>query len=154
MFREMRRSNKVLDNEEAVKMLKDCEYGVLSTSGEDGYSYGVPINFVYDGNAIYFHCAKVGQKIDNLLFNNKVSFCVVGKSQVIPDVFSTDYKSTVVFGLAVETEGAEKRTGLELLIDKFSPEFRSSGMEHIDKFIDMTSVYKINIEHITAKGKV
>jgi len=152
MFREMRYSKRSLGDEEAVKMLTDCEYGVLSTSGDDGYAYGVPLNFVYDGNAIYFHCAKEGHKVDNLRFNDKVSFCVVGKAQVVPDVFTTKYKSAVVFGVAREAEGAEKRTALELIIKKYSPDFLEKGMKYIDADIDKTCVFKINIEHISAKA--
>ncbi len=155
MFREIRKTKKALDNKAAAEMLKTCEYGVLSTSGEDGYAYGVPLNFVYDGNAIYFHCAKQGHKIDNLRFNNKVSFCVVNRAKVLSEEFSTEYQSAVVFGLACEVENnEEKRKALGMLIEKYSSEFMSSGAAYIDRFIDMTSVIKINIEHISAKGKV
>ena len=35
-------------------------------SGEDGYAYGVPLNYVYVDNSIYFHCAKEGHKLDNI----------------------------------------------------------------------------------------
>jgi nitroimidazol reductase NimA-like FMN-containing flavoprotein (pyridoxamine 5'-phosphate oxidase superfamily) len=152
MFREMRYSKRALGEEEAIKMLKDCEYGVLSTVGDDGYAYGVPLNFVYDGSAIYFHCAKEGHKLDNLRFNSKVSFCVVGEAVIVPHAFTTQYKSAVVFGVAREAEGAEKRTALELLIKKYSPDFLEKGMKYIDADIDKTCVFKINIEHISAKA--
>ncbi len=33
--------------------------------GEDGYPYGVPVNYVVDKDKIYFHCAKdAGHKVE------------------------------------------------------------------------------------------
>ncbi len=52
------------------------------------------------GDVIYFHCAPEGHKLENLSGNNKVSFCVVGKTQVLPDKFATNYESVIVFGTA------------------------------------------------------
>ena len=76
MFKEMRRKDRMLTKEELLDIMATAEYGVLSTVGEDGWPYGVPVNFVYNGGKIYFHAALTGQKLDNILFNNKVSFCV------------------------------------------------------------------------------
>lgn len=74
MFKEMRRKECSIQNEQAIKLLEDCKYGVLSTVGENGYAYGVPLNYVYHKGNIYFHCAGEGNKLDNIMFNNKVSF--------------------------------------------------------------------------------
>lgn len=77
MFNEMRRSDKMLSNEEMLDIMKTTEYGVLSTIGENGYPYGVPINFVYKDNYIYFHAALTGHKLENISFNSKVSFALL-----------------------------------------------------------------------------
>lgn len=62
MFKQMRRKEREIENIEAEEILKNGEYGVLSTVGENGYSYGVPLSYVYLNNSINFHCALEGQK--------------------------------------------------------------------------------------------
>ena len=90
MFREIRLKDRSVDDEKAIAILAQGSYGVLSTIGEDGYPYGVPLNYTYFDNCICFHCAQEGHKIENINFNNKVSFCVVTKSDVLDNEFDTD----------------------------------------------------------------
>ena len=55
MFREIRRKDRILDNELAIRLLEEAEYGFLAMSGINGYGYGIPINYVKEGDSIYFH---------------------------------------------------------------------------------------------------
>ncbi|MDK2829867.1 MAG: uncharacterized protein PWP67_2693 [Clostridium butyricum] len=112
MFKEMRRKDRQLDIKEVIEILEKCNYGILSTVGENGYAYGVPISYIYKNNSIYFHCATEGQKLDNLKNNNKVSFCVVGQTCILPDKFSTKYESVIIFGRANEVFEDEKNMAL------------------------------------------
>lgn len=152
MFKQMRRNDRNIDNEHAIKLLEQGQYGVLSTVGENGYAYGVPLNYVYYEGNIYFHCAVEGSKIDNIMFNNKVSFCVVGNTELIPDKFSCRYESAIVFGLSIEVYDKEKEAALLALIQKYSSGFVEKGMEYIKKGSAQTKVFKINIEHISGKA--
>lgn len=54
MFREIRRKDRILDNELAIRLLEEAEYGFLAMSGINGYGYGIPINYVKEGDSIYF----------------------------------------------------------------------------------------------------
>ena len=81
------------------------------------------MNYAYKDNCIYFHCALIGHKIDNIENNPKVSFCVVGDTKVLPSEFSTDYVCAVAFGVASELQGTERYNALVLLLEKFSPDF-------------------------------
>ena len=45
----MRRSERELSFEQAVEIMNSGSWGVLSTVGADGYPYGVPVNYAYDG---------------------------------------------------------------------------------------------------------
>jgi len=47
MFREIRRKDRILDNELAIRLLEEAEYGFLAMSGINGYGYGIPINYVF-----------------------------------------------------------------------------------------------------------
>lgn len=152
MFKEMRRKEKEIDREKAAGILEKGQYGVLSTAGEDGYPYGVPVNYVYSDGSIYFHCAREGAKIDNIIFNDKVSFCVVGSTEPIPEKFSFKYESTIVFGRCVEVFEKEKIDALIALVKKYSGDFMEKGMKYIGNDSSKTKVLKINIEYITGKS--
>jgi len=150
-MREMRRKDKEIGTDEAISLLTKCEYGVLSTAGNDGQPYGVPLNYAYKDNCIYFHCALAGHKIDNIESNPKVSFCAVGDTKILPSEFSTEYVSAVAFGVASEVQGSERYNALVLLLEKFSPEFIEEGKKYIEKLDKVTKVIKIEIEHISGK---
>ena len=150
-MREMRRKDKEIGADKAIKLLTDCDYGVLSTVGNDGQPYGVPLNYAYKDNCIYFHCALAGHKIDNIESNPKVSFCAVGDTKILPSEFSTEYVSAVAFGVASEVQGSERYNAIVLLLEKFSPEFIEEGKKYIEKLDKVTKVIKIEIEHISGK---
>jgi nitroimidazol reductase NimA-like FMN-containing flavoprotein (pyridoxamine 5'-phosphate oxidase superfamily) len=151
MFKKMRRNDRALTQEGAIDLLIKGEYGVLSTIGENGYAYGVPLSYVYNHGKIFLHAATEGLKLDNIIFNNKVCFTVIGDTKVLPEKFSTNYESTIVFGKASIVEGEEKIEGLRLIIEKYSPEFMESGMEYINRAQMATKVVKIEIDEITGK---
>ena len=153
MIREMRRKDRKLKNDEAIEILNNNTYGVLSTVSENGYPYGVPINYIYINGSIYFHCAIEGHKLDNIKNNDKVSFCVVGQTQIIPDKFSTKYESVIVFGRAIEVSDDEKNMALLETLNKYSPDYIEQGKEYIQKASKATKVIKINIEHISGKAR-
>ena len=153
MFNEIRRQDKKLDNAEALRILESGQYGILSTIGSSGYAYGVPICYTYDNGCIYFHCAKEGHKLENIKHNNKVSFCVVGNSTLLPQSFSMNYESVIAFGKAREVFKDEKRTALEAIVAKYSPDYKIEGFEYIRNSSDDTRLFKIEIEHMSGKGK-
>jgi uncharacterized protein len=154
MNREMRRHERVLEESKARELLLTGEYGVLSTSSVDGGVYGIPMSYIASDECIYFHCAMVGHKIENIAANPLVSFCVVGKTKVSPAAFTTAYESIVVSGL-IETidEEGEKKAALRLLIKKYSRGFEAEGDVYIDKAIHKTKILKLTIDSITGKGR-
>lgn len=158
MFREVRRQNRILEDKDRIlELLQNSEYGFLSLgTSENGYAYGIPISYAYDRdeNSLYFHCAPEGQKLDEIEKNNKVSFCVVGKTLPIAKQFTTLYESVIAFGIAdINLSDEEKRKALRLLVKKYSPEYEELGETYMDKSWHRTACFKIKIEHITAKAK-
>jgi nitroimidazol reductase NimA-like FMN-containing flavoprotein (pyridoxamine 5'-phosphate oxidase superfamily) len=153
MERKIRRADRAIPDSAAKEILQKGEYGILSTVSGAGQPYGVPVSYSYTGEVIYFHCAPEGHKLENLSGNNKVSFCVVGKTQVLPDKFATNYESVIVFGKAFEVTADEKQTGLVELLKKYSPGFIDKGLRYIEGDGDKARVYKIVIESITGKSR-
>jgi len=153
MFKEMRRSDKRLTDEEMFDIMNTAEYGVLSTIGENGYPYGVPVNFIYMNGDIYFHSALTGHKLDNIAFNHKVSFCVVKDVDLIPDDFNTKFKSVIAFGDITEVQETEKKDLYVAFLQKFSSGYMESGMEYIRNAGEKARIFKISVKQMTAKGK-
>lgn len=154
MFKPMRRKEKQLSELETNKIMADGEYGTLSTLGDNGYPYAAPLNYAYDeaGQAIYFHSALTGNKVDNMNHESKVCFSVVGYTRLLPEKFDTEYDSAIAFGKVLPVnDGAEKERALELLIKKYSTEFWQQGLEYIARSQRHTAVYKIQVEHLTGK---
>lgn len=152
-MKKIRRQDRALETSIAVRLLVDGEYGVLSTVGRDAQPYGVPLNYLYKDDAIYFHCACDGHKIENLEHNPNVAFCVVGPTKVLPDEFSTAYASAMVFGVASEVRGDEWHEALVGLVEKYAPAFLENGRQQIAKKAGSTRVIKIEIDHISGKAR-
>ena len=155
MFREMRRIKQVLSREAAEKILREGDFGVLALSGDEGYPYAVPINYAVEGNKIYFHSAKTGHKLDAIRNNDKVSFCVVDRHEVIAEEFTTYFSSAIAFGrirIVEDNDDPDKLRGLELLADKYSsmasPERRAKELSRLNALV----VPVMTIEHLTGKA--
>ena len=153
MHNEIRRQDRKISLEESIDLLQKGEYGVLSMCSLENEGYGLPLSYVYDDGKIYFHCATEGTKLEYIKNNNKVSFCVVGHTQVLPEKFSTIYHSAIAFGTIAEAKGEEKQKALELLLKKYSPDFMEAGISYIDKLFDKTNVLRLSVEEISGKAR-
>ena len=117
----MRREDRKISKSEVNDILNKAEYGVLSMVTPDNEGYGVPLNFVIKENNLYFHCAPEGSKLDYLRINNKVSFCAVGNTKLLPEKFGTIYESVIVNGTTSEIEGDEKKQPCSYLLINIRP---------------------------------
>lgn len=148
----MRRSDRAISEEESIEILNNCKYGVLSTVSEQGEPYGVPISYCLVDDSIYLHSALEGKKLDHVKNIDSVSFCVVGKTEVLQSKFSTKYESVIVSGNIEEAIGTDKQKGLEGLIKKYSPDFVDEGFKYIEKARHETKVLKLTINNLTGKA--
>lgn len=153
MFREMRRSNQQLTMEETQNILQKGTSGVLSLLGDEGYPYGVPLSYVYDGEKLYFHCAKTGHKIDAVHRESKASFCVIDQDLIMPQKYTTYFRSAIAFGKVriLESE-QEKREAIEKQAVKYAPEDLPSHREDIiaQEWAPLC-VLEMEIHHLTGK---
>lgn len=151
MFREMRRSNQQLSDEETKEILRLGKTAVLAVIGDGGYPYTVPINYVYAGDKIYFHGAKSGHKFDSIMANDKASLCVIEKDDVVADELTTYYKSVIVFGRVKVTETDEDTyRAAELLGLKYLSNEAVVDRE-IKNTLNRLCCFEISIEHMTGK---
>lgn len=153
MVREMRRSDRSMTTQDMEELLRASEYGVLSILGLDGYTYGVPLSYVFANETIYFHSALEGYKLDSLQKHEKASFCVVGETELLPSKFSTKYQSVIVFGKITTIEGDEKREALVGFLEKYSSDFMEKGMKYLASDEPKTKVLKLIIEDMSGKAR-
>ncbi len=153
MFRAMRRSKQQMRNEEAMSILHDATSGVLSLIGDDGYPYGVPISFALEGDKLYFHSALTGHKVDAVKENEKASFTVVVQDDIVPEKYTTLYRSVIAFGkVHIAQDAIERLHGVKLLAEKYNPHASESEwrkeMQDCPNFL----VLVMEIEHVSGKA--
>ena len=155
MFREMRRKNQQMSDEEARDILAAATSGVLALAGENGYPYAVPMSFAYDEESgrLLFHTARVGHKMTAIERCDKASFCVIAEDAVVPSRFTTYYRSVIVFGsIRIITDDHEKMAAIHKLAVKYAPEAtEAQHREMIDRTWDRFCMLEMSIAHITGK---
>lgn len=154
MFRPVRKKANEISVEEAKKLLRESRRGVLAVSGDDGYPYAVPINYLYDEETqvIIFHGSKVGHKVDALKRSDKVCFTVYGNETVETDeAWAPFLESAVVFG---RCRLVADRGESDALCKKFAMKFYPT-----EKMVDdevatsgkAVRMFRLQIEHISGK---
>jgi uncharacterized protein len=149
----MRRKDREITRTEALALLAGGEYGVLSTVDQEAQPYGVPLSYAQRGDRLYFHCALSGHKLENLADNPRASFCVVGKTRLLPDQFATEYESVIAFGIVTEVHGAERDEALLWLLEKYSPAYLEEGKQYIAQKNALTRVLRMSIDQLSGKAR-
>ena len=153
MFRDISRKNQRLELPQIISILNNEKRGILSVNGENGYPYGLPINYWYneENGYIYFHSGKKGHKVDAINADNRVSFCVYDSGFKRDGEWALNINSVIVFGKIHVVENFEKSVEI---FRKLSLKF-TSDTEYIDseinKFAKATICYELIPEHITGK---
>ena len=155
MFREMRRKKQLLSVEESLSILNRMTSGVLAITGDNDYPYAVPLSYVYYDNKIYFHGATSGHKIDAITKNSKASFCVIEQDNIIPEEYTTYFRSVIVFGkIRILEDNDEKRKAIEILAEKYSPALEEGRLKEIEKGFNHMHMIELSIEHMTGKEAI
>lgn len=153
MKREMYKKDRQLSEEKTKEIFEKGHHGILSVNGDEGYPYGVPVNYVYLNDAIYIHSAKYGYKIEALEKSDKVCFSAILNSEILPSQFTAAFESVIATGKAVMVEDtAEKKLVLDTFIDRFSPEFKEGGQKFIAAAFEKTAIIRIDVNEIKGKA--
>ena len=149
----MRRKEKEITNKKEIEQIfKEalvCRLGMIDGSKP----YIVPLNFGYMDNILYFHSALAGRKIDILKNNPTVCFeiDIPGKPVTSKEAcsWSMEYKSIIGGGpvLFIDNE-SEKADALNIIMGHYSG---NSNWDFNSKMLGNTSVFKVEIEQVSAK---
>ena len=156
MFRPMRRFKQALSPEECRAVLERGTSGVLALSGDEGWPYAVPLSYVYADGKLYFHSAQSGHKVDAVRSCPRASFCVIGQDHIVPEEYTTYFRSVIAFGRTrILEDEAEKQAAIWLLAEKYcpgdSPEHRQEAIRREAGGLCLVS---LSIEHMTGKQAI
>ncbi|NIP34579.1 MAG: hypothetical protein GWN18_06530 [Thermoplasmata archaeon] len=141
-----KKEQEITDDDELRANLREAHYVTMAMC-QDDEPYLVTISHGYDAerNAIYFHCAQEGKKVDILRANPVVwGEAVMDKGydgpKCVQEYATTQFRGRVSFPEDIE----EKRHGLTVLLEQFGAD--------VDKFFakDDTpeAVRKVNIGRV------
>lgn len=148
----MRRKDKQINDIAAIEDILGratvCRLGLC----EGSRPYVVPLCFGYEENALYFHCAGQGKKLDILRKNNNVCFEVDINHELVEADKACDwgmkYRSVIGFGKAVFIEDdKQKRKALDVIMQQYS----DGTFEYPADAIENIVVIKVEIESMTGK---
>jgi len=128
-----------------------CRLGIF----DDEYPYIVPLNYGYYNNALYFHCASEGKKIELLRKNNKVCFEIEQSSEIIKDPVSCNwtmkYCSVIGYGIIeIVSDHESKKQGLDIIMRHYG----KNDNAYKQKVIEEMLILKLNIISLQAKKSV
>lgn len=152
-----RTKKQLMRPEQTIALLERAKTGHLGTIRKSGAPYVVPVQFVLLDGKIYFHGAAEGEKLENMLRDNRVCFEVCqefglsySKDAEQACAVNTKYESAVVFGEArIIEDKSEKERALRSLVEKYVPEF--ANKEFNAQSLARTAV--IAIEKLEYTGK-
>lgn len=155
MDRTMRRFRQRLDQADCETILAGNTSGVLALHGDDGYPYAVPLSYAWMDGMLIFHGAKAGHKIDAMRRDNKASFCVIDRDEVVPERYTTHYRSVICFGrMRIIEDEAEMRRLTVLLGEKYWPGHVQEAMAETDGAMSRLCVYVMEVERVTGKQAI
>ena len=153
----MRKHNKrITDADIIIDLLKTCHVGRLGTTGSDGWPMVKPLNFVYHGGRIYFHCALQGEKLEDIRNDNRVCFEVdlpvayVRGTMENPCRAEYLYRSVIIRGRASVVEERQERVqALQLLMTKYQPEGGYGPLP--EEKLALTCIVRLDIDDLSGK---
>ncbi|MDE5738138.1 MAG: pyridoxamine 5'-phosphate oxidase family protein [Oscillospiraceae bacterium] len=153
MFREMRRNQQEVSQQECIAVLKSEKRGVLAVLGDNNYPYAVPMNFYYDEqeNKIYLHSAKSGHKLDAIQNCDKVCFTTWNQGIKKQDDWAFYVTSVIIMGKAelIHDENLKMKQVKNLGLKYYPSE--QEVQEVMRKHISNVQLIAISIDNMTGK---
>ncbi len=151
MRRKERELTEKADIEEIISRAKVCRIAMV----DNGEPYIVPLCFGYKNNALYFHSAREGRKIDILEKNSRVCFELDVDVEVVkgkdPCKWAMRYKSVVGWGAAVlVSDPDQKREALDIIMAHYAGQ-GEGGFSYPDSIIEKTAVIRVNVGSMSGK---
>lgn len=142
----------IKNNGTIIQIIEKCQVCRLGLV-KDNVPYIVPVSFGFNDNAIYFHTAAEGMKIDFINAGNVACFefelgtSLLAQGDNVCD-WGFSYQSVIGHGTIQEvTDHQNKVRGLNLIVKQYVEGERTMAAAHVAG----TRVWKLEIESITGK---
>ena len=145
----MRRSERECsDNVFLTGLLEKADVVTIAFQAGE-FPYVIPVNFVFLNNAVYFHCAREGRKLDCLRQAPGVGFCVHELLSIDRERATTFYDCLYGEGHAFLVKAREeKQNALAALAKKY----RSRCTLPVpDAILERTAIVRIDIVSLSGK---
>lgn len=145
----------IKDPTEIARILREGKYATIALC-RDNEPYAVTMSYGYDEpkNALYFHCASQGLKLDFISVNPNVCATVVEDQGYVVNECSHRFKSVVFWGAMSIVESLEEKIhGLSTMIDQLeeNPGPRKTTVSKYKDEFDGFKILRLDIEDITGK---
>ena len=161
-----RKHNQITDQRFIDTFLGKSRIGRLATTGSDGYPYITPVNYVYLDGLIYFHCARAGEKLDNIRRESRVCFQVDQPLAYLDLAFADNhekpcavtqfYHCVIIRGQAKVVENIEEKVkALNALVSS-----HQDDQQHFEEITEQTppvrhcEIVAVRVESMTAKSEL
>jgi nitroimidazol reductase NimA-like FMN-containing flavoprotein (pyridoxamine 5'-phosphate oxidase superfamily) len=149
-----RKEKEIKNREELFDILKGGKFAIISMSKENE-PYIVSLSYGYDEskNALYFHCAKEGQKIDFINANPYVCGTVI-EDNGYEDRCGQTYRSVVFRGkMNIVDNIEEKKSGFDVLLNQLETDPIATKNKFLkkDETYENSGMLKLDITDITGK---
>ena len=153
MFRDLVRKGKQLSTEDCTHILEAETRGVLSVLGDEDYPYGMPMNHWYnpEDGKIYFHCGRVGHRLEALQKHDKVSFCTYDKGYRKDGEWAWQVKSVVVFGRIAIIDDMDAVADITAKLSRKFTQDEAHIQKEIRLYAHETLLLQLTPEHICGK---
>ncbi|MFO7740030.1 MAG: pyridoxamine 5'-phosphate oxidase family protein [Desulfatiglandaceae bacterium] len=146
-----RREKEIPDKTEVEGIIRKSLVCRLALS-RNNFPYIVPLCFGYEENALYFHMAREGEKLDILMKNRNVCFEFDADHEIVRGEnackWGMKYRSVIGFGTVSFLEDSEsKRHALDTIMGQYSEGTFAFPKEVLEK----TVVIKVDITRMTGK---
>ena len=159
-MRPMRRRKQQLDETACREILtqgRECVLALAASDATDDFPYAVPVNYVLREDAggaphLLIHCAPTGTKLDAIASDPRVSVCVIAQGDVVPEEYTTHFRSVIAFGRASLVEDEEARhSALRALAAKYCPKLPADQTEAEIARFPHAAIIDVTLEHVTGK---
>ena len=151
-----RPNREINSDDEILEILKNGKYVIISMC-RDNEPYIVTLSYGYDQetNALFFHCAKKGLKLDFLKANSTVCATVIEDGGYIMDECEHAYKSLVFWGeMRIIKSMDEKKYGMNVLLSHLEEKETviKEKLLKSDSYYSKMDMLRLDITHMHCKA--
>ncbi|MCF7793839.1 MAG: pyridoxamine 5'-phosphate oxidase family protein [Candidatus Cloacimonetes bacterium] len=149
-----RKDREIKDKKEIIDIIERSEECYLAMSVND-QPYVIPVNFGFQDETIYIHCAAEGKKIEMIKQNPNVSLAFTAEAETSltgpPNTWTTFYQSAIASGKAeLVLDVNERQKGM----NAFQKHYTGRFMDFSERDLKKIMLIRVKITEMTGKANL